>query len=264
MSVTITTVRDFKRRGEKFAMLTCYDYTMARILAAAEIPVILVGDSMGNVVLGYGSTLPVTMEDILIHARAVARGAPQQLLIGDMPFGSYQASEHAAVENAMRLLEAGMHAVKLEGGGFTARLTEMLVQRGIPVMGHVGLTPQFVNAFGGFRVQGRDEQAARRIRQEACELQEAGAFSVVVEGVPRELAKTITEELDIPTIGIGAGPDCDGQVLVITDMLGLTQDAMPKFVRPFAQLGDAAREAALAFAAEVRSGAFPDDAHSYH
>jgi 3-methyl-2-oxobutanoate hydroxymethyltransferase len=264
MPVTITTVRDLKRRGEKFAMLTCYDYTTARILAAAEIPVILVGDSMGNVVLGYGSTLPVTMEDILIHARAVARGAPQQLLIGDMPFGSYQASEHAAIENAMRLLEAGMHAVKLEGGGFTAKLTEMLVQRGIPVMGHVGLTPQFVNAFGGFRVQGKDERNAERIRREARQLQDAGAFSVVVEGVPRDLARTMTEELEIPTIGIGAGPDCDAQVLVITDMLGLTQDPMPKFAKPYAQVGDTIRDAARAFADEVRSGAFPDDAHSYH
>lgn len=264
MPVTITTVRDFKRRGERFAMLTCYDYTTARILAAAEIPVILVGDSMGNVLLGYGSTLPVTMEDILIHARAVARGAPQQLLIGDMPFGSYQASEHAAIENAMRLLESGMHAIKLEGGGFTAKLTEMMVQRGIPVMGHVGLTPQFVNAFGGFRVQGKDERNAARIRQEARELQEAGAFSVVVEGVPRDLAGTMTEELEIPTIGIGAGPDCDGQVLVITDMLGLTQDPMPKFVKPYAQLGETATAAARAFADDVRSGAFPDDAHSYH
>ena len=264
MPVTITTVRDFKRRGEKFAMLTCYDYTTALILAAAEIPVILVGDSMGNVLLGYGSTLPVTMEDILIHARAVARGAPQQLLIGDMPFGSYQAGEHAAIENAMRLLEAGMHAIKLEGGGFTARLTEMMVQRGIPVMGHVGLTPQFVNAMGGFRVQGKEGRDAERIRQQARELQDAGAFSVVVEGVPRDLARTMTEELEIPTIGIGAGPDCDAQVLVITDMLGLTQGPMPKFAKPYAQLGDAVRDAARAFADEVRSGAFPDDAHSYH
>jgi 3-methyl-2-oxobutanoate hydroxymethyltransferase len=264
MPVTIQTVRDFKRRGEKFAMLTAYDYTMARILAAAEIPVILVGDSMGNVVLGYGSTLPVTMEDILIHARAVARGAPQQLLIGDMPFGSYQSSESAAIDNAARLLAAGMHAVKLEGGGFTAALTEKLVQRGIPVMGHVGLTPQFVNAFGGFRVQGKDAQNAERICREARELQEAGAFSIVIEGVPRELAKDITNTLEIATIGIGAGPDCDGQVLVVNDAFGLTQDPMPKFVKPFAQLGDAAKQAARAFADEVRDGSFPDDAHSYH
>src|SRR5437867_4072875 len=163
MPVTITTVRDFKRRGERFAMLTAYDYTMARILAAAEIPVILVGDSLGNVVLGHGSTLPVTMEDMLHHARAVARGAPNQLLIGDMPFPAYRTGKSKALDNASRLLAAGMHAVKLEGGGFAARLTEKMTERGIPVMGHVGLTPQFVNAFGGFKVQGKDEQAAARI-----------------------------------------------------------------------------------------------------
>jgi 3-methyl-2-oxobutanoate hydroxymethyltransferase len=264
MPVTITTVRDFKRRGERFAMLTAYDYTMARILAAAEIPVILVGDSLGNVVLGYGSTVPVTLDDVLHHARAVARGAPQQLLVGDMPFASYRTGEQAALENAARLLAAGMHAVKLEGGGFAAELTARMTERGIPVMGHVGLTPQFVNAFGGFRVQGRDEQAAERIRREAHELEDAGAFAVVLEGIPRSLATTITAELDIPTIGIGAGPDCDAQVLVVTDLMGLTQDPMPKFVRAYADLGDAARQAARSFAEDVRNGAFPDDAHSYH
>ncbi len=264
MPVTITTVRDFKRRGERFAMVTAYDYTMARIVAAAEIPVILVGDSLGNLVLGHGSTVPVTIEDMLHHARAVARGAPQQLLVGDMPFASYRVDESSALRNATALLEAGMHSVKLEGGGFASEITARMTERGIPVMGHVGLTPQFVNAFGGFRVQGKDEKAAQRIRDEARQLQDAGAFAVVLEGIPRTLATTITAELDIPTIGIGAGPDCDGQVLVFHDLLGLTQDAMPKFVKPYAQLGAAADAALRAFAEEVRVGVFPDDEHSYH
>ncbi len=264
MPVTITTVRDFKRRGERFAMVTAYDYTMARIVAAAEIPVILVGDSLGNLVLGHGSTVPVTIEDMLHHARAVARGARQQLLVGDMPFASYRVDESSALRNATALLEAGMHSVKLEGGGFAAEITAKMTERGIPVMGHVGLTPQFVNAFGGFRVQGKDEKAAQRIRDEARQLQDAGAFAVVLEGIPRTLATTITAELDIPTIGIGAGPDCDAQVLVFHDVLGLTQDAMPKFVKPYAQLGAAAGAALRAFAEEVRAGVFPDDEHSYH
>lgn len=265
MPVTIHTLQEYKRAGERFAMLTAYDYTTARILAAAEIPVILVGDSLGNVMLGYGSTLPVTIEDIAHHARAVARGARDQLLVGDMPFASYRAGADAAMRNAALLLECGMHAVKLEGGaGFAADLTAMMVERGIPVMGHVGLTPQFQNAFGGFRVQGKGDAAAQRVRDDACALQQTGAFAVVLEGIPRDLAKTITQDLSIPTIGIGAGPDCDGQVLVVHDMLGLTQDPMPKFVRSYGDLGARALDAARAFAADVRGGTFPDDAHSYH
>ena len=264
MSVTIPELIDKKRRGERFAMLTAYDYTTARILARAEIPVLLVGDSLAMLMLGHGSTLPVTVDEMLHHARAVARGAPDQLLVGDMPFGSYHASDEEAIANAVRFLQAGMHAVKVEGGGRICDLVRRLTERGIPVMGHLGLTPQFVNAFGGFRVQGRDEEAARRIRDDACALQEAGAFSVVLEGVPRALAGEVTRALRIPTIGIGAGPDCDAQVLVVHDMLGLTQDPMPKFVKPFADLGDRAVEAARAYAAEVAAGSFPDDAHSYH
>jgi len=264
MPVTIHTLRECKRAGERFAMLTCYDYTTARILAAAEIPVILVGDSMGNVMLGYGTTLPVDIEDIAHHARAVARGAPNQLLVGDMPFGSYQCGMEPALRNAALLLKAGMHTVKLEGAGFAADVTAALVERGIPVMGHVGLTPQFTNAFGGFRVQGKQAEAAQRIRDEARQLEQAGAYAVVLEGIPRDLARTITAELTIPTIGIGAGPDCDGQVLVVHDMLGLTQDPMPKFVRSYGDLGRQALEAARAYAKDVREGVFPDDAHSYH
>jgi 3-methyl-2-oxobutanoate hydroxymethyltransferase len=264
MPVTIHTLRDCKRRGERFAMLTAYDYTTARILAAAEIPVLLVGDSLGMLMLGHRSTLPVTIEDILHHARAVARGAADQLLVGDMPFGSYQCGTEQALRNAAGLLQSGMHTVKLEGGGYAVELTAMMVERGIPVMGHLGLTPQFSNAFGGFRVQGKNEEAAQRIRGDARALEQAGAYAVVLEGIPRDLAKTITAEIGIPTIGIGAGPDCDGQVLVIHDMLGLTQDPMPKFVRSYGDLGAQALQAARAFAADVREGAFPDDAHSYH
>jgi len=264
MPVTIHTLLEHKRRGERFAMLTAYDYTIARILAAADIPVLLVGDSMGNVMLGYGSTIPVTVEDILHHARSVARGAPDQLLVGDMPFGSYQVGTDEALRNATRLLQAGMHTVKLEGAGYAAEITRKLVERGIPVMGHVGLTPQSANVLGGFRVQGKQPDAAQRIRDEACQLQDAGAYAVVLEGIPRDLARTITAELRIPTIGIGAGPDCDGQVLVVHDMLGLTQDPMPKFVRSYGDLGQRALDAARAFAQDVRDGAFPDDAHSYH
>jgi 3-methyl-2-oxobutanoate hydroxymethyltransferase len=214
--------------------------------------------------LGHGSTLPVTIEDVVHHARAVSRGAPGQLLVGDMPFGSYQCGMDLALHNAALLLKTGMHTVKLEGAGFAVEVTARLVERGIPVMGHVGLTPQFTNAFGGFRVQGKQAEAAERIRSEARELEQAGAYAVVLEGIPRELARTITAELAIPTIGIGAGPDCDGQVLVVHDMLGLTQDPMPKFVRSYGDLGRQALEAARAFAHDVREGAFPDDAHSYH
>jgi 3-methyl-2-oxobutanoate hydroxymethyltransferase len=181
-----------------------------------------------------------------------------------MPFGSYQTGTDTALRSAAALLKAGMHTVKLEGGGYTAELTALLVERGIPVMGHVGLTPQSANVFGGFRVQGRQPDSARRIRDEACSLQQAGAYAVVLEGIPRDLAREITADLSIPTIGIGAGPDCDGQVLVVHDLLGLTQDPMPKFVRSYAELGRQALEAAQAFAADVRAGAFPDDAHSYH
>ena len=264
MPVTINDLLACKERGERFAMLTAYDWTTARILAAAEVPVILVGDSLGMLMLGYTSTLPVTMDEMLHHARAVARGAPQQLLVGDMPFNAYHASDAEAVHNAAAFLQNGMHAVKLEGGGRVVELTAALVERGIPVMSHLGLTPQFINLFGGFRVQGKKQEAAERIKRDALALQEAGAFSLVLEGVPRALAAEITQSLRIPTIGIGAGPDCDAQVLVIHDMLGLTQDPMPKFVKPFASLGEQAIAAARSYAAEVRAGTFPDDAHSYH
>jgi 3-methyl-2-oxobutanoate hydroxymethyltransferase len=263
-AVSIHDLQECKRQGRRFAVVTAYDYTMARILDAAGIPALLVGDSLGNLMLGYGSTLPVSMEEMLHHARAVARGAPGKLLIGDMPFGAYHASDAEAVANATAFLKAGMNAVKIEGGGRIVGLTRALVERGIPVMGHLGLTPQFVNAMGGMRVQGRNGDDRRRILEDALALQDAGAFSIVLEGVPRDLGAEVTAALRIPTIGIGAGPDCDAQVLVVHDLLGLTQDSLPKFARPYGNLGDQAKDALMAFAADVAAGAFPDDAHSYH
>jgi len=264
MPVTINTLLEMKRRGERFPMLTAYDYPTARILAEAEIPVVLVGDTLAEVVLGHPTTLPVTMDEMLHHALAVARGAPEQLLIGDMPFNSYHASDEQAIGNAARYLQAGMHAVKMEGGGRIVPLVEKLTARGIPVMGHLGLTPQFIHAMGGYRVQGRLAEPAARIQRDAAALQDAGAFAVVLEGVPRTLAASITRALEIPTIGIGAGPDCDGQVLVLTDMLGLTRGHVAKFVKAYAALGDEAVAAARRFAEEVAAGSYPDDAHAYH
>jgi 3-methyl-2-oxobutanoate hydroxymethyltransferase len=262
--VTVHDLQTCKREGRRFAVVTAYDYTTARILDAAGIPVLLVGDSLGMLMLGYPSTLPVSMEEMLHHARAVARGAPARLLVGDMPFDAYHACDAEAVHNAAAFLKAGMNAVKVEGGGRMVPLVAHLVERGIPVMGHLGLTPQFVNSLGGMRVQGRNGDDRRRILDDAVALQEAGAFSMVLEGVPRDLGAEVTAALRIPTIGIGAGPDCDAQVLVVHDLLGLTQDPMPKFVRPYGNLGAQAVDALTAFAADVAAGSFPDDAHSYH
>ena len=264
MPVTIHDLHGCKERKERFAMVTAYDAAIARLLAEAEVPVLLVGDSVGNNHLGHATTLPVTMADMLHHARAVARGAPERLLVADMPFGSYHQSIEQAVGNATELVKAGMHAVKLEGGGWVVNVTARLVECGIPVMGHLGLTPQFVNAFGGFRVQGREPQARRRILEDASALEAAGAFSLVLEGIPRDLAEEVTAAVSIPTIGIGAGPGCDGQVLVVYDLLGITRGPMPKFARAYGDLGDRIVAAARAFSADVAAGAFPDDAHSYH
>jgi 3-methyl-2-oxobutanoate hydroxymethyltransferase len=264
MPVTIHDLRAYKQRGERFVMVTAYDVAVARLLAEAEVPALLVGDSVGNNHLGYPSTLPVTMEDMLHHARAVARGAAEQLLVGDMPFGSYHGSTEQAVGNAADLIRAGMHAVKLEGGGWVVPVVSRLVECGMPVMGHLGLTPQSVNAFGGNRVQGRSAEARKRLLEDALALEAAGAFSLVLEGIPRSLAAEVTAAVSIPTIGIGAGPDCDGQVLVVYDLLGITRGPMPKFVKPYAQVGETIVAAARAFACEVAAGSFPDDAHSYH
>src|ERR1700730_939130 len=249
---TVLDLQRFKAEGKRFAMLTAYDYTTAQLLDAAEIPVLLVGDSAGMVMLGHPTTLPITMDELVILARAVSRGAKNALLVGDLPFLSYQASAEEAVHNAGRLLkEAGMHAVKLEGGGpMAVEATRRLTEAGIPVMGHLGLTPQSVHRMGGFKVQGKDPAVAARILAEAGELEAAGAFSVVLEGIPSSRAAKITRSLAIPTIGIGAGVQCDGQVLVVHDMLGLSQGRKPRFVKEFAQLGplviDAARRHAAA------------------
>src|SRR5438270_8375727 len=234
MPITVNDLQAAKREGKRFVMLTAYDYPTARLLAEAEVPVILVGDSLGDNVLGHANTLPVTMEDALHHARAVARGAPDLLLVGDMPFGSYHRSAEDAITNAVSFLKAGMHAVKLEGGGWVVETVARLVERGIPVMGHLGLTPQSVNAFGGMRVQARTEPAQERLLADAHALEGAGIFAFVRVGIPRDIAHTVTTSLGIPTIGIGAGPDCDAQVLIIYDLIGVsthTRGSVPKFVR---------------------------------
>jgi 3-methyl-2-oxobutanoate hydroxymethyltransferase len=267
MAVTIRDLAAWKARGTRFVMLTAYDYPTARLLAEAEVPVLLVGDSLADNVLGYPNTVPVTMTEMLHHARAVARGAPSQLLVGDLPFGAYQRSCADAIENAVDFLKAGMHAIKLEGGGWVVETAGRLTERGIPVMGHLGLTPQSVNAFGGLKVQARNAADRERLIADAHALQDAGAFALVLEGIPRDLAAQVTGELVIPTIGIGAGPDCDAQVLVIHDLLGITghlRGTVPKFVKPYADLGDRIVSAARAYADDVREGRFPDDAHSFH
>lgn len=258
---TIHDLKAWKADGRRFTMLTAYDFPTAQILDQAGIPVLLVGDSVANNVLGYESTLPVTMEEMLHHARAVARGATEALLVGDMPFLTYQTSTEEAIRNAGRFLkEAGMHAVKIEGPLF--ELAEALVSRGIPVMGHLGLTPQSVHAMGGYRVQARTDEAAERLLADALSLDKSGVFSLVLEGIPTEVAKGVTEAVAMPTIGIGAGPHCDGQVLVINDLLGLNE-RVPKFVKKYANLREEIARAVRAFADDVEAGAFPDEEHSY-
>ncbi|MDQ6919506.1 MAG: 3-methyl-2-oxobutanoate hydroxymethyltransferase [Candidatus Dormibacteraeota bacterium] len=262
---TVLDLQRFKAEGKRFAMLTAYDYTTAQLLDAAEIPVLLVGDSAGMVMLGHPTTLPITMDELVILARAVSRGASNALLVGDLPFLSYQASVEEALHNAGRLLkEAGMHAVKLEGGGpMAVKTTRRLTEAGIPVMGHLGLTPQSVHRMGGFKVQGKDPAVAARILAEALELEAAGAFAIVLEAIPSALAAKVTRALAIPTIGIGAGIQCDGQVLVVHDMLGLSRGRKPRFVKEFAHLGELVIEAARRYAGEVEAGTFPDAEHSY-
>jgi 3-methyl-2-oxobutanoate hydroxymethyltransferase len=261
---TVLDVQRFKDEGRHFAMLTAYDFLSARILDESGIPVLLVGDSLGMVMLGHPTTLPVTMDDMLHHAKAVSRGARQALLVGDMPFMSYQSSIEHAISNAGRFIqEAGMHAVKLEGGGQVIEITRRLTEIGIPVMGHLGLTPQFVHQMGGFKVQGKTDKQAARIKADARALQDAGAFSLVLEGVPSKLAAEITHELRIPTIGIGAGPACDGQVLVFHDFVGMTTGKAPKFVKRYANLAEEISRAATAFIDDVREGKFPGPEHEY-
>jgi len=261
---TVLDVQRFKDEGRRFAVLTAYDFLSAKILDEAGIPVLLVGDSLGMVMLGHPTTLPATMDDMLHHAKAVARGARQALLVGDMPFMSYQVSTEQAIASAGRFIqEAGMHAVKLEGGGPVIEISRRLSEIGIPVMGHLGLTPQSVHTMGGFKVQGKTEAQAARILADAKALQDAGAFSIVLEGVPSQLAARVTNALRIPTIGIGAGPATDAQVLVLHDMLGLTTGKAAKFVKRYANLAEEITRAATSYADEVREGKFPGPEHEY-
>jgi 3-methyl-2-oxobutanoate hydroxymethyltransferase len=262
--VTVATLRAKKAAGEPIVMVTGTDFSLARIVDDAGVDVVLVGDSLGMVALGYDSTLPVTMEEMLVFTRAVARGARRALVVADMPFLSYQVSAEEARRNAGRFLkEGGAAAVKLEGGVEVAASVSSIVAMGVPVMGHLGLTPQSVHALGGYRVQGRDEERAREIVEGARALEEAGAFAIVLEGVPRALAERVTAALAVPTIGIGAGPRCDGQVLLIHDLLGLYGGHRPKFVKQYADCGELAAQAVGQFCHEVRGGLFPDEEHSY-
>jgi 3-methyl-2-oxobutanoate hydroxymethyltransferase len=262
--VTIHTLKRFKQIGQKICMVTAYDATFAHILDQSGADVLLVGDSLGMVVQGHDSTLPVTMDQMVYHCAAVTRGAKRAHVVGDMPFMSYQVSTQDAVRNAGRLVsEGGVGSVKLEGGAEFADTVRAIVRASIPVMGHLGLTPQSVHKMGGYVVQGRDEDQARKILDDALALEQAGAYALVLEGVPLELARTITQSLSIPTIGIGAGRYCDGQVLVCYDLLGMNPDFKPKFVKRYANMHGSITEAAGAFFAEVRQGAFPDEEHSF-
>jgi 3-methyl-2-oxobutanoate hydroxymethyltransferase len=263
--VTVPVILDRKLRGEKITCLTAYDYPTARLVDEAGIDMILVGDSLAQTVLGYDSTVPVTVEEMLHHLRAARRGIRRALLIGDLPFGAYHVSDNQAVACSVRYLkEGGAEAIKLEGGEKRARLVRRLVEAGIPVMGHIGLTPQSIHTLGGYRVQGRTLEAAAELLADAEALERAGAFAIVLEGIPRELAAVITRRLRIPTIGIGAGPDCDGQVLVFHDLVGLSFQPRAKFVRSYADLQETMRQACTHFRNDVVEGCYPNDEESYH
>lgn len=264
MKNTVSTFKKAKENKEKLTMLTAYDYSTARLFDEAGINSILVGDSLGNVILGYEDTLSVTMEDMIHHSAAVARGAKNALVVCDMPFMSYQASVYDAVTNAGRLMKEGRaNAVKLEGGEEVCPQIKAITECGIPVVAHLGLTPQSINAFGGYKVQGRDLEAAKKLIDDAVAVEKAGAFALVLECVPTEIATKITEKLTIPTIGIGAGNGCDGQVLVYQDMLGMFSDYTPKFVKQYANVGTIIKDAVTNYINEVNSGAFPDETRSY-
>ena len=262
--VTAPSLRASKERGERLVCLTAYDYPTARIVDEAGIDVVLVGDSIGNVIFGYGNTVPVTLDEIVMHTRAVRRAVQRALLVADMPYGSFHTGADDTVRAALRLIKEGAaEAVKLEGGRKRAPLVKRLVDEEIAVMGHIGLTPQSVNKLGGYRVQGKTAEAARALLDDAKALEDAGAFAIVLEVVPREIARLITESVKIPTIGIGAGPHCDIQVLVLHDMLGLTFGKVARFVRPYANLREAMTDAVSRFAEDVRSGNYPAEAESY-
>ncbi len=262
--VTIHTLRQKKAAGEKITMLTCYDATFARLLDESGVDVLLVGDSLGMVVQGNTTTLPVTLDEMIYHTRAVVRGSRRAQIVGDMPFMSYQASLDEAMRSAGRLMkEGGAEAVKLEGGAQHAELGRRLSSSGIPVMGHIGLTPQSFHQLGGFKIQGRENSAAERLVDDARALEEAGAYSIVLEGIPLELAQRITESVGVPTIGIGAGPHCDGQVLVIYDLLGMNEDFKPRFVRRYENFAVRIRTAVDEFIDEVKTGRFPSEDESF-
>jgi 3-methyl-2-oxobutanoate hydroxymethyltransferase len=262
--ITVPELRARKTRGPKIAMVTAYDATMAKLLEAGGADVLLVGDSLGMVVQGLSNTLPVTLDEMCYHGRAVARAAQRAHVMGDLPFMSYQASPERAVESAGKLLkEGGCESVKLEGGREFAEHVRRITAASIPVMAHIGLTPQSVHAMGGFKVQGRGAEAAERLLEDAKILEQAGAFGLLLEGIPSELGARITDAVSIPTIGIGAGPGCDGQVLVCYDFLGMYPDLRPRFVKRFAEIGESIVDATRAYVAEVQGGAFPTDAHSF-
>ncbi|HVN96748.1 MAG TPA: 3-methyl-2-oxobutanoate hydroxymethyltransferase [Syntrophorhabdaceae bacterium] len=261
--MTVPILKGMKGK-EKIAMLTAYDYPVAKVLDGAGVHTILVGDSVGTVILGYPNTMPVTVEDMIHHTKAVARAVRNAFVIIDMPFMSYQESIEQAKRNAGRMIkESGAEAVKLEGGSNMKETIRAIVDIDIPVVGHIGLTPQSIHRMGGHKVQGKGDTAAKLL-EDARSVEEAGAFMVVIEGVPRGLAKQITDALSIPTIGIGAGPDCDGQVLVINDLVGLAGELRPKFVKTYLNLQQEIEQAVKTFVDEVKTGTFPDDAHSYH
>lgn len=262
--VTLTDLQKKKASDEKITMLTAYDYSMAKMIDRAGLDIVLVGDSLGMVVLGYDSTVPVTMEEMIHHCKAVRRGVGTALLVGDMPYLSYHVSKEEAVRNAGRFLkEAGCHSVKLEGGSDMAPTIERIVKAGIPVMGHIGLTPQTATSLGGFRVQGRDLDSAKRLLEDASAVTDAGAFSLVLECIPSEVARAITERISIPTIGIGAGPYCDGQVLVTHDLLGLFEKFLPSFVKRYANFAPDINRALDEFITEVKTGVFPGPEQSF-
>ena len=264
MRVTIADIKGMKQKKEKIPMLTGYDYVTAKIIDEAGVPLILVGDSLGMVILGYESTIPVTMEEMIHHTKAVVRGAKKALVIGDMPFMSYHISVSDALHNAARFIqEGGAQAVKLEGGEVVAEQVRRLVDCGIPVMGHIGLTPQSIHQLGGFKVQGRAVEEAKKLLNDARILEEAGAFAIVLECTPAPLSKLITQKLAIPTIGIGAGPDCDGQVQVISDLLGLYTDFVPRHAKQYARLAGEIKAAVSSYISEVKSLSFPTMEHSY-
>jgi 3-methyl-2-oxobutanoate hydroxymethyltransferase len=263
MRVTIKDINEMKSKKEKIVMLTAYDYSTAKLVDEAGIPLILVGDSLGMVMLGYESTIPVTMDEMIHHTKAVARGTKQALVIGDMPFMTYHTSMSDTLRNAARFIqEGGAQAVKLEGGVTVAETVKQIVECGIPVMGHIGLTPQSIHQLGGHRVQGKTPEAAERLLKDARALEQAGAFAIVFELVPAPLSKLITQKLSIPTIGIGAGPDCDGQVQVISDLLGLFSDFVPKHAKQYAKLAGEIKTALADYVNEVKAGKFPTTEHS--